>query len=71
MCLRCVVAMVSNKIASEMTALKTEIKRTVIMSKMNNVEQFGLSWILFKQSVFSSQMNKCVLIHCSSIGISV
>ena len=36
------------------------------MSKMNNIEaleQFGLSWILFEQSVFSSKRRQSVFIH--------
>ena len=46
--------------------MKTEIKQTVIISKINNIDQFGLSWILFKQSVFSSQRSQYALIHFAS-----
>ena len=33
------------------------------MSKMNNLEQFGLSRIMFKQSVFSSQRSQCDVLN--------
>ena len=42
-----------------------------MMLKMNNIAQFSSSWILFRQSVFSSQRIQYVFIHFESIGISV
>ena len=33
------------------------------MEKLNTIEQFGLSWISFKQSVLSRQRRQCVLWH--------